>query len=280
MPYHDYAAMKIRVIGGVAYATIDHPPLNLLDQPLLEELGRFQSALSADESVRVVVFDSADPDFFVAHGDMSIARHPEAVAALAQQEPDGRLSPMITMFEAYRALPQITIAKVRGRARGAGLEFLLALDLRFAASERAWFGQPEVSMGILPGAGGTQYLPRAVGRARALEIIAGSDLFDADLAERYGLINRALPPDQLDAFTERLASRIASFPPAAVTAAKRAVEAGVLPLDEGLRVEDALTRTLFGTPEALSLMSRALDAGAQTREGEFVLESLMAALPR
>src|SRR4029077_6198884 len=126
-----------------------------------------------------------------------------------------------------------TIGKIEGRARGGGSEFLLSLDMRFAALGRATLGQPEVALGIIPGGSGTQRLPRLVGRGRALEIVLGCDDFPADMAERYGWGNRALPPARLGPFIERPARRIAGFPAEAIALAKSAVAAAELPIVEG-----------------------------------------------
>jgi enoyl-CoA hydratase/carnithine racemase len=128
----------------------------------------------------------------------------------------------------------VTIAKIRGRNRGGGAEAALACDLRFASLENAIFGQPEVGSGMFPGGGALERLPLLVGRARALEIILGSNDFDAATAAEYGWINRALPDDELDDFVETLARRIASFDKAALAEAKRLVNRRTLPRAEDL----------------------------------------------
>jgi len=261
-----YSTLKVRSSHGVAFVTLDHPPLNLLDQALIADLAALRDDLARDDSVRVIVFDSANPEFFIAHGDMAVVRDPAVLAYLAEM--DGP-APITALVDSYRALEKVTIGKVSGYARGAGSEFLLALDMRFAADGTAWFGQPETALGIFPGSGGTRYLPQATGRARALEIILGADRFDARAAERYGWINRALPPGELDDYVERLALRIASHPAEAVRAAKQCVDAA------DAQAEDRLIRQLFLSDEALGRMGRALDAGAQTRTGELGLEELI-----
>ncbi|MFC8452230.1 enoyl-CoA hydratase/isomerase family protein [Kitasatospora sp. NPDC057223] len=275
MPYDGYRTLTVRVDDGVALVTIDHPPVNLADQEVAADLDRFSTAVRTDEDVRVIVLESADPDFFLAHGDMSLALDPGLQELLAQAGTDTP-NPGQALHERFRTLPQVTIGKLAGRARGGGAEFLLALDMRFAATGRAWLGLPEVSLGMIPGGGGTQYLPRLTGRARALEIILGSDGFDAELAERYGWVNRALPAAELDGFVERLARRIASYPAAAVAAARAAVDAAHLPVPEGLLVENELIQQVFFTPETTRRVKDALAAGAQTREGELDLEGLLA----
>lgn len=264
----EYETLRVEIRDGVAFATIDHPPINLLDAVLIRDLDQLNTDLRADPGIRVLVFESANPEFFLAHGDLRLIVDPEALGRFFA-------GPGMTLAQRYRELPQITIGKITGRARGGGHEFLLHLDMRFAAAGRAWFGQPETSLGIFPGGGGTQYLPRLSGRARALEAILGADLFDTETAERYGWINRALPADELDAYVDRLATRIASFPPDAIAAARRAVDAAEPPIEDGLKVEGALLQPLFTAPAAVQRATAALTAGAQTREGELDLEGIL-----
>ncbi|MGF7236906.1 MAG: enoyl-CoA hydratase/isomerase family protein [Frankia sp.] len=268
MGYEGYETLAVRLTEGVAFVAIDHPPVNLLDSALVAELDRFNTEVRADDAVRVIVFESAIPEFFLAHGDMRLVVDPAAMEKYAA-------GPGIDLYQRYRSLEQVTIGKVAGRARGGGNEFLLTMDMRFAASGRAWFGQPEVSLGIFPGSGGTQHLPRLTGRSRALEIILGSDVMDAETAERYGLINRVLPAHELDGFVERLALRIASYPSAAVTAAKKAVDAADLPMSEGLKIEGELLWPVFTSPVAVQRFTDVIAAGAQTHEGELDLEELI-----
>lgn len=265
---YTYRTLKVRVTDGVAFVAIDNPPINLLDTALIADLARFNTDVRDDETIRVVVFESANPEFFIAHGEMRLVVDPGALTEFTT-------GPGVDLYQRYRSLPQVTIGKVVGRARGGGNEFLLTLDMRFAALGEAWFGQPEVSLGIFPGSGGTQYLPRLSGRARALEVILGADLFDAQTAERYGWINRALPSDELDDYVDRLAIRIASYPSAAVDAARKAVDAATLPLEDGLETEAELLWPVFTSPAAIERFASALANGAQTREGELDLERLL-----
>ena len=194
-------------------ATFDNPPLNLFDPETILALRELMDALEADPAVKIVVFDSADAEFFIAHFD--VARGGE----LPGPGPTG-LPAWADLATRLTRAPFVTIAEIRGRARGAGSEFALACDLRFASRERAVFGQPEVGFGLVPGGGSIEALPGLAGRSRALEIILGSEDFDADTAERYGWINRALPDAELAAFVDRFARRIASFEQAALAAAK------------------------------------------------------------
>ncbi|MCK9923849.1 enoyl-CoA hydratase/isomerase family protein [Frankia sp. AgPm24] len=269
MGYDTYETLTVRREAGVAFVVFDHPPLNLFDEALIADLDRFHTEVRADDTVRVIVFESANPEFYLGHGDMRLVVDPAVAQGFLAGPGPGLLA-------RYRSLEQVTIAKVAGSVRGSGHEFLLTLDMRFAASGQAWFGQPEVSLGILPGGGGTQLLPRLLGRSRALEMILGSDLLDAATAQRYGLVNRALPAAELDGFVERLALRIASHPWPAVAAAKKAVDAAaVLPLADGLTAEGELLWPLFTGPAAAERFTVALAAGAQTRAGELDLEGLI-----
>ena len=275
--YADYTALRIAVEAGVAQVTIHNPPVNVLGVTLITELARFAAAVRRDEQVRVVVLQSADPEFFVAHVDMELVNQPEALAQLAAVYPEpSPLNVFQQLHEQWRTLPQVTIAKLSGWARCGGNELALALDMRFAAQGPTGLGQTEVLMGIIPGGGGTQYLPRLVGRARSLEAILGAGLFDADLAERYGWINRALPAQELDGFVDALARRIAALSPGVAAAAKAAVDAaGGLPLATGLAQENSLWGQLFAQPAAAARIRAGLAAGAQTRAGEHDLEGLL-----
>ena len=273
--YQGYQALRVALDQGLATVTIDHPPLNVLDIPLITDLLRFAATVRADEQVRVIVFESADPEFFIAHGDMRFITDPASVAAFVADAAPSPLNPMQELHEQLRTLPQITIGKLAGLARGGGNELLLALDMRFAALGPTGLAQPEVLMGIIPGGGATQYLTRLAGAPRALEAILGAALFDAALAERYGWINRALPADELDGFVATLARRIAALPAGVAAAAKAAVRAASGPLPEGLAQENTLMGELFQTPTAVERTGRALAAGAQTRAGERDLEGLL-----
>ncbi|OBK70635.1 enoyl-CoA hydratase/isomerase family protein [Mycobacterium sp. 1274761.0] len=262
--YDDYRLLHIALSGGICRATIDHPPINLLDVPLIDEIGRLTAQVAADDDVRVLILDSADPEFFIAHADV------ELIMGLPTDDISlhDSLSVFHGMTEQVRTLPKATIAVIEGVCRGGGSELAMAFDMRYAALETARFGQPEVAVGIIPGGGGTQRLPRLVGRGRALEIIlSGSDV-DAATAAAWGYVDRALPTDQLPAFVDKLAARIASAPPSAIACAKRAVDAALGDVATGLRVEDQLFRQALAQPAARELLQAIIDAGAQTREFE------------
>jgi enoyl-CoA hydratase/carnithine racemase len=267
----EHESLIFEVDAGVAFVTLDNPPVNLLDATMLGDLWQVANALAQDDTVRVVIVRSADPEFFIAHADLRLIQQlPRDVA-----ERGTELSAIHQFMEQWRTLPQVTIAQIEGRARGGGSEFALSLDLRFAALDRAILGQPEVSIGIIPGGGGTQRLPRLLGRGRALEIVLGCDDFDAALAERYGWVNRALPADELGPFVERLARRIAAFPPDAVRRAKLAVDAAADPNEAGLLEEAHQFNRTLADPDLDARMEAALAAGAQTRSGELDLVALI-----
>jgi enoyl-CoA hydratase/carnithine racemase len=264
MAYENYESLRIRVDAGIARVTMDHPPINLLDLTLIAELDRMGREVEADDSVRVVVLDSADPEFFAAHADVNLilglpiddtSRHTEPGAFHA-------------MVDRFRTMPKATIAVIEGIARGGGSELALSFDMRFAAIGRAVLAQPEVAVGIIPGGSGTQRLHRLVGRGRALEIILGCGDVDAETADDWGYVNRALPEDELRTFVDRLAARIASFPPGAIARAKTAVDAALPDPLDGLLVEDQLFRFCLSDPDAQARMAAFLQIGGQTREVE------------
>ncbi len=197
--------------------TLDNPPINLFDPEMIAGLQALVERLEHHDDVKVVVFDSADPDYFIAHLDLA-----RAGELNLKPGPTG-LSPWPDVALRLERAPFITVALVRGRARGVGSEFLQAMDIRFASRERAILAQIEVGTGVIPGGGGLDRLPRLIGRARAMEVIMGSEDFDADTAERYGWVNRSIPDAELDEFVERFAMRVASFDRRAIAAAKEII---------------------------------------------------------
>jgi enoyl-CoA hydratase/carnithine racemase len=274
MAEQDYKLLKVRKDRGVAFVTIDNPPINLLTLELLEELLMLSFEVALDSGIKVIVFDSADPEFFIAHFDVS-------VLSLLPDTPPPRPSELHDLnktCEAFRRMPKVSIVKLEGRARGGGSEFCLGMDMRFGAIGKAILAQPEVALGIIPGGGGTQRLPRLIGSGRALEVVLGCGDLSAEEAERYGYINRALPPEDLTPFVEDLAFRIASFPAAAIAAAKLAIQsASELPLIEGLLQESFLFGQAASVKEAKRRMSRFLELGGQTREMELDLGDMVKA---
>jgi enoyl-CoA hydratase/carnithine racemase len=207
--------------------TFDNPPLNLMGPKFVVEFGNIVTAIENDEHVRVVVFDSAVEGFFLNHSDFTVKM--EELTGLPQG-PTGLEAWPDTLVRISRA-PVVSIAKIRGRATGNGSELSLACDMTFASREKALLSQWEVGVGMVAGGGPMARLPRLIGRARALEVLMGSDDIRADLAESYGYINRALPDADLDAFVDALATRISSFDKWAISNTKRLVNAASLPPD-------------------------------------------------
>jgi enoyl-CoA hydratase/carnithine racemase len=271
MAYDGYEGLRVRCDRGVAFVTIDHPPINLLDLPLMQSLDRVGRELEADGEIRAVVLASANPEFFIAHADVAL------ILTLPHGEPrrETELNFFHQMVERFRTMPKATIAQIEGRARGGGSELALSCDMRFGALGRAILAQPEVALGIIPGGSGTQRLPRLVGRARALEIVLGCEDVPAELAERYGYLNRALPAAELGPFVERLAYRIASFPAEAIALAKEAVDAAGGSVQEGLLEEAYAFARSLATASARARMTRFMDQGGQTRPVELDLSALV-----
>ena len=189
--------------------TFSNPPINMFVPATIVELGALVSDLAADPTVNVVVFQSANPDFFIAHLDVGKAAERPGVLDLWRD-----------FVLRLSSTPVVSIAKIRGRTRGVGNEFVLACDMRFASRQTAVFGNPELGVGLVPGGGALEWLPRLVGRSRALEIVLSGNDFDADLAERYGWVNRTLGDGDLDAFVDALVRRLASFDREALATAK------------------------------------------------------------
>jgi enoyl-CoA hydratase/carnithine racemase len=225
------ASSQIHVVTpapGYWRATFDHPPINLIDPDTISELDALVSRIETDPDVRIVVFDSANTDFFLAHWDVTSDR--EALLKMAPG-PTG-MHPWLDVLSRLSRVPAATIASIAGRARGAGSEFVLACDLRFASREHSRLGQIEVGVGAVPGGGPMARLPRLIGRGRALEVLLGGDDIPGDLAERYGYVNRALSDTELAPFVDALARRIARFDKRAITEIKGYVDAVSLPNDE------------------------------------------------
>ena len=252
--------------------TIDHGDINLLDVALLVSLLRLTEALMEADDVTDVVLSSANPDFFIAHFD--VAAILQVADRDAEPTPD-ELGPFHVLVERWRTMPCATIAKVAGIVRGGGCEVVSSFDMRFADRDRARFGQPEVALGILPGGSGTQRLPWLVGRSRAMELVLGCDDIDGATAESWGLVNRALPAAELDAFVDDLADRIASYPPLAVREAKASVLAAQPDPTPGLLQEARRFDRTLSDEAAVRRMQQLLDLGGQTAEVEADLQRVL-----
>ena len=260
--------------GGVLFAEIAAPPMNLLGPELVRDLVSLIQQTEADDSIHVLVFKSADPDYFISHVDVTrIAEFGELAKQLTGE-------PSIAMlFHHLSASRLVTIAQIEGRVRGVGSEFVLACDMRFAALESALFSQPEVGFGLIPGSGGVQHLTRLMGRGRALEVLLSAEDYDAEMAERYGWINRALPAAGLGDFVKSLARRIDSFPAFGVAAIRERVNAVALALADDFRRDSSLFLECAREPEAQNLIKAAMKRGFQTREAEMDLPRMLVDLP-
>ncbi len=259
----EFATLTVRGESDVLFVTVDAPPMNLLGPELVRDLVALIEAAEADDTVQVLVFKSADPDYFISHVDVTRIKEYRAEAAKLTGEASIGL-----LFRYLSASRLVTIAQIEGRVRAAGSEFVLACDMRFAARESAVFGQFEPAFGQLPGGGAAQHLTRLMGRGRALEVMLGAEDYDAELAERYGWINRALPASALDDFVSSLAHRIAAFPAAGHAVVKDRVNAIALASVEDFRRDSDLFGQGVGTPEAQRRIAAALKHGFQTRDGE------------
>lgn len=273
---YDYPHLTVTVTDGVAVVLIDNPPINLMTSTLFRSLAKVSVQLSEDDAVRVVVLRSANPEFFIAHFDVeAILDFPVDGEAVVEDELGG----FDRMCETYRTMDKVTIAELRGRVGGGGAELSAACDMRFGDSETFMWNQMEVPLGILPGGGGTQRIPRLIGIGRAMEVVLGADDIDAETAERWGFLNRSVRGSMLSAHVDQLAKRIASFPPAAVREAKRSVRASVdRSLEDGLKYESYLFQVLLRDADAQPAMRQYLDAGGQTRDVELRVGDVMGEL--
>ena len=262
MSEQSFGPFTMTVHNGIGWAMIDHPPKQLVDGALIGGLIGLLNAVEADEQVQVLVFESADPDFFLMHGDVE-----QILAMEAPAEVPAEPNVAAATFDRCRTIGVATIGMIDGIARGGGSEFLLSLDMRFAGP-RTVLGQPEVAMGIIPGATGTQRLARLVGRSRALEIVLSGNDVTAEEAAAFGYVNRVLPSDELRAHTTQVARRIAASPRLSIAKAKQAVDAALGPVEPGLLTETQAMMACSATGQHVPLMQRFLDAGGQTREVE------------
>ncbi len=238
--------------------TLDNPPINAIDDRMYDEFYDLVEEIEADPLLKVVTFESANPDFFIAHyssaGPRSRFGKPPWIAAATRLAQSNALS----------------IAVIRGRARGGGSEFALACDIRFASKEKAIFGQPEVGTGLIPGGGALDRLPLLVGRSRAIEIVLGAEDYDAETAERYGWINRAIADAELDDFVANFVRRVLSFDQQALSTAKKIINQRGLPDPAQLQATEDIFFTTYQWPGATERMPKLRERGIGT-PGEFEL---------
>jgi enoyl-CoA hydratase/carnithine racemase len=258
-----FGPLGVDVARGVASVTIDHPPSNLVDGAFVGALIELLDACDGDDGVRVVVFTSADRDFFLMHGDVE-----SILAQSSRRAPVTAPNAAAATFDRLRTSRYVTVAAMDGAARGGGAEFCTACDLRYG-TPRARLGQPEVPMGILPGAGGTARLPRLLGRGPALELVLTGGDASADEALALGWLDAVVPVEALSARVDAIARRIAAMPPASVAAVKRVMNASLDgTLHDALVEESAALSALEASDAHRAPMTRFLALGGQTRDGE------------
>ena len=261
MDYDTFTTFDVTIEDAIAWVTFDYPPVNIQGLPMLADLDMLAQKLEADREVKVVVFQSANPEVFVAHADTSFLKDMSGTAITRDEV---RLHDLQRVLERISKLPQATIAKIEGFARGGGHEFALACDMRFAARGKAKFMQMEVAMGILPCGGGASRMARQAGLGRALEIVLSARDYDADQAEAYGTINKALDPQDIGPFVEALAKRIAHWPAESINACKQAVYASIdKPIEQALKEEAHWLYQATSQTPALKRFKWADDNGAQ-----------------
>ena len=269
---YEFDTLQIDIAGSALTATINNPPVNVMTTPLYMDLVNFTSQVEQDDRIKVVVFDSADPDFFIAHFDVeAILQFPVDSPAEKSME----MSDFHLMCERVRTMPKATIVKMAGRAGGGGNEFASSCDMRFGLRGKTMINQMEVALGILPGGTGTQRLPRLVGRGRAMEICLGSDDIDAETAEAWGYLNRIFDTrEDLDRFVDDLAQRISVWPAKAIALCKTSINNAEMPWEAGLLEEAYLFQQTLRTDGAQQNMRKAMAMGLQTRDGELRIGEL------
>ena len=256
--------------------TFDHPPINTITATTVVELAELVGLIEEDADLNVVVFDSANSDFYLAHYD--VEHDPGRTAALGVG-PTGMHAWLDLLVRLSRA-PVVSIASIRGRARGAGSEFVLACDLRFASRENTLLGQFEVGAGVVPGGGPMARLSRLVGRGRALEILLVADDVDGPRAEQYGYVNRVIADDRLDDEVEQMASRLARFDHDAIARTKTYVDRVTLPADSEFPPALADFFEMLGRPEQQAQSARLealglnVDSDLERSLGRRVVEAL------
>jgi enoyl-CoA hydratase/carnithine racemase len=270
---YQFERIDVVVEGRIVKASFNNPPMNLLDAVMLKELDQLTETVVADPAVLVLVLKSTDPEFFIAHAEIARLYEFEQVQIETPAE-SVEVNQLQNICERLRTMDKITIVQIAGRAGGCGAEISLACDMRFGAIGEAVFNNPAVPLGSTTGGGGSQYMPRVIGKARAMELLLGGLDLDAVTAERWGYLNRALPPHELEDFVDATARRIASCPPEAVRITKKAIALSDLPLAEGLHEEDVLFRQLLESETHLANVRRFIELGGQTRERELNMQEL------
>lgn len=226
---------------GIALVTINHPPVNALDQKTVSELGQAMDELEKRPEAKIIILTGGGDKAFVAGADIT------AFTGLTRVTAEQFALSIQSILLKMEASKKVVICAINGLALGGGCEVAMACDIRIA-SEKAKLGQPEVNLGVMPGAGGTQRLPRLVGKGRAMELVFTTDVISAEEARAIGLVNRVVPPGSLLEEAKKMAKKILAKGPVAITLAKRAINEGLeMDLKEGLKVEAKLFGELFDT---------------------------------
>lgn len=260
--------LKLTAVSDALWrVAFDNPPVNVIGPGMIDELKQLLTELETNKTVKVVVFESADPDFFLAHYDLAA----DPAIAEALPSPTGYAA-WVDVLVRLSHLPAVTISAIRGIARGAGSEFVLASDMRFASREKAILGQMEVGFTALPGGGAGGRLPALVGRGRTFEILLGGEDYSADLAEKYGYVNRSIPDADFDAFITAYATRVSKWDRRVIAEIKHFVNKyTILPDSEYPLHSDAFWGAA-ARPEFQSISAQLFENGLQTRgELEFNL---------
>jgi enoyl-CoA hydratase/carnithine racemase len=240
--------VTVSVEGGIATIRLDRPPMNALNVLIQEEIRAAAHAVSADDEVRAVIVYGGEK-VFAAGADI------KEMATMSYVDMAARAPDLSSAFDAVARIPKPVVAAVTGYALGGGCELALACDWRVAAQD-AKLGQPEINLGIIPGAGGTQRLARLIGPARAKDLIFSGRMVPADEALRIGLVDSVVPAASVYSTARELVSRYVSGPSAAIRAAKAAIDGGLsMDLASGLAWETQLFASLFATEDQTEGMS-------------------------
>lgn len=246
--------------GAIGYITLNRPPANSYEMSFMQALDTAIDAANQDSEIKAVILKSASEKFFSAGADIKAFTSNDTAANM------NMVRKAHTALSKMADSPKVFIAAINGHALGGGLEIALACDLRFAAEGEYRLGLPEVTLGLLPGNGGTQRLPRLIGANKALELmLTGATFVPAD-ALAYGIVNKVFPADQLLAETEKLAGRLANGATMANSNIKKAVYQGMqMGLSEALALERDLVEPLFNSEDA----AEGLSAFVEKRKASF-----------
>lgn len=263
---YKFNTISVVLDKGVLFATVSNPPCNVMSVEMMLELTKLGEQIAADNNVRVLVLQSADPDFFIVHFEVKVVID-RVVEGLPKKSLE--FSPLHKMCIAFHDNPKPSLVKIAGRAGGGGCEIASTCDMRFGVRDKTVFNQMEVPLGLLPGGSGSQNLPRHIGRGRSLEVILSGEDLDAETAEKWGFLNRIFDTvEGMNSYVDELAYRIAKWPAHSVALAKESVGNIDLPWRQGLLEEANLTQYSHFYPITKKLLRKFLELGAQTRDGE------------